>query len=88
MKLNKKLLLSLVLGFSLLSAIGCTDAQISKFQSLGDSATIKCYSGEKLIFEGKSTGKVKSEANSDGYAFKDAGDGKLKEVSGNCIIEY
>lgn len=68
--------------------VGCTDADFGKFAALGDSATVKCWSGGILIFDGKSTGKVKSEASSDGYFFKDAKDNKFKEVSGNCVITY
>lgn len=41
-----------------------------------------------MIYEGESTGKVSSELSSDGYFFVDKKDGKLKEVSGNCVIEY
>lgn len=66
----------------------CTDARMSKWKALGNGATIKCYSGEKLIYEGESTGKVRSEENSDGYYFKDKNDNQLKEVSGNCVIVY
>lgn len=66
----------------------CRDAGISKISNLGNSATIKCYSGGMLIFERKSTGKVLSGENSDGYYFRDASDKKLKEVSGTCIIAY
>lgn len=67
---------------------GCTDAQRGKLTSLGNSATIECYSGEKLIFSGKSTGKVSSEDNSDGYYFRDEATDKMMEVSGNCVIIY
>ena len=73
--------------FGLLTT-GCTDAQRGKLSAYGGSATIKCYSGNRLIFSGTSTGKIKSESSSDGYYFVDASDNKLKEVSGNCIIEY
>ena len=52
------------------------------------SAEISCYSGGKLIYSGKTDGKVFSESNSDGYVFFAADDKKLKEVSGDCIIEY
>ncbi len=52
------------------------------------SAQISCYSGGQLIYSGKSKGKVFSESNSDGYTFIAANDGKLKEVSGDCIIKY
>lgn len=72
----------------LLFLIGCTDARMGKFTSLGSSANIKCYSGNKLIYDGVSTGKVSNASESDGYYFIDKADGKLKEVSGNCIIEY
>ena len=70
--------------------IGCSDATMGKLTSTltGKGADIKCYSGDKLIYEGRSTGKVSSEAQSDGYFFRDAKDNQLKEVSGNCIISY
>lgn len=71
-----------------LLAISCTDAKFSKLTNIGNSATIKCYSGGTLIYDGKSTGKISSEENSDGYFFKEQGTGKLKEVSGNCDITY
>lgn len=83
----KKLILIPAL-FSVALMSGCTDAHFDKLTNFGGSASVKCYSGEKLIFDGVSTGKVVSEANSDGYAFRDSSDGKLKEVSGNCVIEY
>lgn len=84
------LALSLMAGAALLSLLlgGCTDATMSKWAALGDPAHIECYSGGKLIYKGQSTGKVVSEANSDGYYFRDQADGLLKEVSGNCIITY
>lgn len=80
---------NVIIGIAAVVAVtGCTDAGMGKFASLGSSASITCYSGGKLIYEGRSTGKVKSEENSDGYYFVDQSDGKLKEVSGNCIITY
>lgn len=78
----------ILVGLLALSTTACTDAGVAKITSLGDSATIQCYSAEKLIFSSESTGKVRSEADSDGYYFVDKADGKLKEVSGNCIITY
>ena len=68
--------------------MGCTDAQIAKLGGLGNEASVKCWSGTKVIYEGTSTGKVQSEADSDGYFFKDKATGKLMEVSGNCVITY
>lgn len=72
----------------LLPLVGCTDASRGKITSLGSSATIKCYSGGTLIYDGRSTGKVRSEAQSDGYYFRDEATSKMKEVSGDCDITY
>lgn len=80
-----------VLGVVLLvccSLTACTDAQKGKLSALGGSAVVTCYSGDKLIFQGESTGKVSNSAQSDGYYFIDKSDGKLKEVSGNCVVVY
>ena len=77
----KKLLLLSLLFY------GC-DATIGKLKSLGMSANITCYSGGKLIYEGRSSGKVLSEKDSDGYYFKDKKTGNMLEVSGDCKIEY
>ena len=68
--------------------MACTDAQMAKLGGLGNEASVKCWSGTKVIYEGTSTGKVQSEADSDGYFFKDKATGKLMEVSGNCVITY
>ena len=83
-----RLIYSGLLSIAVMSAVGCTDGSRAKFSAFGGAAKIKCYSGSLLIYEGESTGKVNSEANSDGYYFVDKKDGKLKEVSGNCVIEY
>ena len=72
-----------------LALLGC-EAELSQWGAyLTDKpASVTCYSGGKIIYQGKSTGKVFSENSSDGYLFEDAADGKLKEVSGDCIILY
>ena len=64
--MNMKYLLVLIL----LPLAGC-DAIVGKFKALGGKATIRCYSAELLIYEGRSTGKVQSSAQSDGYYFID-----------------
>lgn len=84
----KKVKVAALIAGAIVSLSGCTDAGLGKITSLGDSALIKCYSGELLIYEGHSTGKVRNEQSSDGYYFVDRKDGKLKEVSGNCVITY
>ena len=73
---------------AVLALTGCTDGLVAKVSAYGGSASIACYSADLLIYQGQSTGKVQSEANSDGYYFVDRKDGKLKEVSGNCVIQY
>lgn len=81
----KKLLLASLIA---IVASGCTDATMGKISALGGSTKVECYSAEKLIYSGESTGKVSSSEGSDGYYFVDKRDGLLKEVSGNCIITY
>ncbi len=83
MKLLSLFLMSLALLFA-----GCTDASIGKMSALNGSASVKCYSGNILIYEGESTGIVSNSTESDGYYFIDKKDNLLKEVSGNCIITY
>lgn len=84
----KKVVLAGLMGISVASVTGCTDATMGKLSALGGSANVKCYSAEKLIYSGDSTGKVISSSQSDGYYFIDRADRKLKEVSGNCVITY
>jgi hypothetical protein len=83
----KKLLVVLVLA-SATTLTGCMDVFVGKVRSYGGQAMVTCYSGEKVIYKGKSTGKVTSPDNSDGYQFVAESDGRLKEVSGNCVIDY
>lgn len=67
----------------------CTDANMSKFTAHGDQAHIICYSGGQVILDTWSTGIVERSPNgADGYYFKDATDGRLKESSGECVIDY
>ena len=79
-----KFLILLVLVF----AMGCTDAVIGKFESYNDSARVTCYSGNKLIFDECSTGKVANQSQSDGYFFRARSTQRPVEISGNCVITY
>lgn len=83
----KKILLTLTVAFTL-TLTGCMDVFVGKVRSYGGKAMVTCYSGEKVIYQGRSTGKVTSPDNSDGYQFVAESDGRLKEVSGNCVIDY
>lgn len=69
-----------------LIATACTDAGLKQLTTYGSSAEIVCYSGGKEIYRGTSTGKVKTETQSDGWFFSEAGTGKLIRVSGDCVI--
>lgn len=70
----------------LASLVGCTDAGWGKLTALGDKAHIECYSGGKLIFDGMSTGKVSSEASSDGYYFVDNKTSNMTTGGMNLIL--
>jgi len=78
----------IIMTLMVLSLTACTDARRKKFFSFGGSRYIKCYSGGTVIYEGKSTGKISSEAGSDGYFFQDEKTDKLIEVSGDCLMTW
>ncbi len=80
----KKVFVIGIMAASLMA--GCTDAEIGKFNSYGFKKEVTCYSGGKMIYKGKSTGKVQSESSSDGYYFTPEGSGLSVEVSGDCTI--
>ena len=73
---------------ALIALAGCTDVERAAFNALGDPASVICYSGVEIIYEGRSTGIVTSPDGSDGYQFMDAATKQLTEVSGNCVIRY
>lgn len=50
--------------------------------------SIKCYSGNTLIYEGKSIGAISNVSYSDNYQFRELGTDNFMEVSGNCIIKH
>lgn len=68
--------------------LGCTDTTRAKLWAYGDAASVRCFSGDSLIYAGHSTGKVANPSGSDGYQFMEEGTDQLVEVSGNCIIRY
>lgn len=71
---------------TLLALSACTDATTASWGALGDPAEVICYSGGKEIYRGKSTGKVATTSQSDGWEFKEAGTGNFIRVSGDCIV--
>lgn len=77
-------LLTLALA-AMLSA--CSDAQRAQWGSLGNPGDIVCYSGGKVIYQGRSTGKISTESQSDGWYFEDSETHRLVRVSGDCVIK-
>lgn len=79
---------------------GCTDAELTKFTTIGQRAEIICRSGGIISFHGVSTGKVLNEKNSDGYFAKweiiqatdfkytKSGDFRTATLSSDCNIIY
>lgn len=68
-------------------AFGCTDAEQSKMGGLGDKFSVELVNCDGTItHKWISSGKVLSEANSDGYYFMEDKTDKLVEVTGTLII--
>lgn len=76
-------MLMLVLLMS--TVVSCSDASKGRLFSIGEGRNIKCYSGGVLIYEGKTTGMVQNETNSDGYYFTDT-NGEYIEINAECIF--
>lgn len=70
----------------LLTLAGCTDAERAFLSAYGEPGTVRCFSGGQVIYDGQSTGKIASTANSDGWEFKDAKSGRFVRVSGDCVV--
>lgn len=75
---------SLCLAFLL---VGCTNAEIAGVKGFGEDFKITVYSGGKAVRTFVSSGKVLTEAESDGWYFMDAETKKLVRVSGTVVIE-
>lgn len=70
----------------LITVASCTDADRASIRAYGEPGHIQCYSGGKLIYDGKSTGKMSTVKNSDGWEFNEAGSNAFIRVSGDCLI--
>jgi len=67
-------------------AIGCTDTSRASLSAYGEPGIVTCYSGGQTVYTGKSTGRIQSVHQSDGWEFKEAGSGDFIRVSGTCIV--
>lgn len=65
----------------------CTDTARASLSAYGEEGEIVCYSGGQVIYKGRSTGRIHSTAQSDGWEFKDDSTGKFVRVSGDCLIQ-
>lgn len=70
----------------LMMVFGCTNAEWGKIKAIGSKGEITCYSGGIKIYEGKSTGKIGTESQSDGWYLEEEGSNDLIRVSGDCVI--
>lgn len=62
---------------------GCTDA-VMGYWSYGESQTVECYSGGKIIFSAKTTGKVFT-LEGGGWAFQTP-DGRYVQTFADCFV--
>lgn len=87
---NRTLKLRIVVILFIAIIIGstsCTDGYKAKWGGLGDEFKIEMLNCDGTVArQWVSTGKVGSEANSDGYYFMDKETGKLIEVTGRLVI--
>lgn len=86
MKKLKVLLVAALIALSV-ATTSCTDAEQAKLGGYGDTFKVELVNCDGSVTRSwTSSGKVLSEAGSDGYYFNDATTGKLTEVTGNLII--
>ena len=77
----------LLISFILFFAFSCSDAQKARREGRGSEFRIEMLNCDGAVARSwKSTGKVRSEQNSDGYYFMDKATGLLVEVTGSIII--
>lgn len=77
-------------GFLIIGCLafcGCTKAERSQVMGYGKDYTVSVYSGGEKVREFTSSGKVLTEADSDGWFFTDKESGKLVRISGTVIVE-
>ena len=77
----------LFISFILFFAFSCSDAQKARREGRGSEFRIEMINCDGAVARSWiSTGKVRSEQNSDGYYFMDKATGLLVEVTGSIII--
>ena len=85
--MKKTILVILLLVAITCTFTSCTDATRAKFGGYGDDFKVELVNCDGTITHTWiSSGKVDSEANSDGYFFEEKSTGILVEVTGTLII--
>jgi hypothetical protein len=85
-RLIKGLMAALFLAV-VMGSTSCTDAERAKLGGYGDEFKVEMLNCDGTVARTWiSSGKVQSEANSDGYYFNDKATGKLIEVTGRLVI--
>ena len=82
--MKRKLIIITTTSLALLAS--CTDAQKAKIGGLNNEFKIEFWSGGEMVKDWTSTGKVRSQSESDGYYFLCKDTRKLIEVSGDLVI--
>lgn len=81
----KKILMVAALA-AMIGLAGCTDAERSSLFAYGNEAKVTCYSGNAVIREYQSTGKV-MQLDGDGIAFRNAATNKFVRAFADCLVE-
>lgn len=66
--------------------ISCTNTDLASLKALGTPGSIECYSGTKLIYSGKATGRIQTVEHSDGWEFQEEKTMAFIRVTGACVI--
>jgi hypothetical protein len=74
--------------FALVALAGCTDADQARLVNFGSPGRVTCHSGDKVVFDDFSTGRISKHGDSDGFYFVSLTTGRLTEVAGTCTVDY
>lgn len=67
---------------------GCTDADQARLTNFGEPGRVTCHSGDKIVFDDFSTGRISKHGDSDGFYFVSQTTNRLTEVTGTCTVDY
>ena len=75
----------IAIAIATLALTACTDAELATYAAYGDNASVKCYSGGKIIHDDVSTGKV-VQLDGDGITYKSKNTGEYVRAYADCIV--